>query len=154
MNETQHARYLGLHWLLDRLQTRSRRRSLAAFYIGVLGLFMLVTAFIDNNWLAAPFMVLFMSGTVLLHGSVRGMADASSQDLDERQIALRNAGYRYTYWAGVTVAFLGGLFVAEISDWDTAFEIGLFIAVWGAVTGLPALFLAWTLPSEAPDEEE
>lgn len=154
MNQSHQTRYAGLHRILDRLQTRTRRRSVAAFYVGVLGSLMLVTWLVDSYWLAAPFVVLFMAGTVLLHGSVRGMAEASSQELDERQIALRNAGYRYTYWAGVMVAFIGGLFVARVSDWDTAFELGLFVAVWGILSGLPALFLAWTLPSEELNEEE
>ncbi len=115
---------------------------------------MLVTWFVDSYWLAAPFVILYMAGTVLLHASVRGITETATRDLDERQVALRNAGYRYTYWAGVMIAFLGGLFVARVSDWDTAFELGLFLTVWALLSSLPTLFLAWTLPSEAPDEEE
>ncbi len=130
------------------------RRSVAVFFVGNLGALLLITALIDSYWTAAPLVVLYMVATFLLFQSVRGMTEAATSALDERQVKLRNTAYRNTYWPGVMVAFLGGIFVASVRDWDTAFELGLFVSVWGLLSSLPTLLLAWTLASDFVDEEE
>ncbi len=139
---------------IDRPRTRRYRRSVALSYVGTLGALMLLTGLVDNYWLAAPLVLLYMVTTFFLYRSVHGITETSTRELDERQVELRNGAYRNAYWAGVMIAFIGGIFVSRIVDWDTAFELGLFVAVWGMLSGLPTLLLAWTQPSDFVDEEE
>ena len=141
----------GNSWF-DRFQTQRNRRFIAALYLATLAALLLITWFVDSYWPLVPLFALFSINTVLLYGSTRGIVGLPTQSLDEQQIAVRNAGYKITYSARVVVAFFGGFAVSKITDWDTAFEAGLILAVWGLLTGLPMLAVAWTLPGETVDE--
>ena len=136
-----------------RLRTRRNRRALALFYVAVLGALLAITALIDSYLPVIPLAALYVTFTLLLNLSTRSIAGQATDALDEQQVSIRNAAYQRSYWAGTMVAFLGGIGVAGLSDTDTAFEVGLFLAVWGLLSGLPMLVVAWTLPEEAGDEE-
>jgi predicted MFS family arabinose efflux permease len=137
----------------DRFRTRRNRRSLAVFYAANLAAMLLASWLVDSYWVIVPFAVLWVASMIMVTKSTRGITAEGDRSLDEQQIAFRNAGFKASYWIGVAVAFAGGLIVASISDSDTAFEVGLFLGVWGFVSGLPAMVVAWTLPPEVDDEE-
>lgn len=135
-------------------RTQGKRRSIVGFYLSTLAAFLVVTLLVDSYWPAIPLGLFYVVGFVLLYGSTRGITAVSSDAMDEQQIASSNSGYRISYWAGTMIALAGGYALSEIRDWDTAFELGLFFAVWGLLTALPVMVVAWTLPSEISDEEE
>jgi hypothetical protein len=96
--------------------------------------------------------------------SVRLVADAPEELLDERLVALRNDTYVTSYRAvAAAVTVVAGLLVlfgdafepnAETRDTLLRFVIaGAYAAIW-ALPALPSVVLAWTLRSEgapAPD---
>lgn len=137
----------------DRFRTKRSRRSLTGFYLAVLALMLLVTWLVDSYWPVLPLGILYAGLTILLVMSIRGITGQATDQLDEQQVAVRNAGYKTSYWLGVGVAFGGGMLISGIHETDTAFEAGLFLAVWGFVSGLPMMVVAWTLPTEVDDEE-
>jgi hypothetical protein len=137
----------------DCYRTRRNRLAAAVSYLGVLAAFLLITWFVDENLLAIPLVALYMLTTVVLYAGTRGITESSATDLDEHQIDVRNAAHKAAYLPGIMIAFIGGILVAKLSDTDTAFEVGLFIALWGTITALPTIIVAWRLPSELVDEE-
>ena len=87
-------------------------------------------------------------GYLLLRISVRGIADAPNELLDERQIKIRDASFRYAYYA------LGYLIVALLILMIYAPELKLFepegndgsyliISMLFACSSLPSMVLAW-----------
>lgn len=94
--------------------------------------------------------------------AVRHISDAPNELLDERQIAIRNGAYliAYRYLGGLTILFyLFGLLGkggqrAQLQD--SWFE-GAFFYIGSSwlmlAAGLPAMVLAWTLPSEREEVE-
>lgn len=87
-------------------------------------------------------------GYCLLRISVRGIADAPDDLLDERQIKIRNTSFRYSYYLmgyitmGLLILLIYGpgvsLFQGEGIDGGY-----LFIAVLFAFASLPSMTLAW-----------
>jgi hypothetical protein len=143
----------GSNSRFDRFRTRRNRRLAVIAYVGVLLAFLIITGLIDENWLAAPLLAAYGVTTILLYSSTRGISESPAADLDEHQIGVRNAAHKASYLPGMMIAFAGGFAVSHFSHLDTAFEIGLFIAIWGTVTALPTMVVAWRLPSEFSDEE-
>jgi hypothetical protein len=85
-----------------------------------------------------------------LRSSVRMIADAPTELLDERLVALRDRCYVIAYRALLLV--LGGYFGLALATQptlthDTLLAPVLFFCMLGA--SLPSLILAWQLPSEA-----
>ena len=87
-------------------------------------------------------------GYLLLRISVRGIADAPNELLDERQIKIRDTSFRYAYYA------LGYLIVALLILMIYAPELKLFepegndgsyliISMLFACSSLPSMVLAW-----------
>ena len=87
-------------------------------------------------------------GYLLLRISVRGIADAPNELLDERQIKIRDTSFRYAYYA------LGYLVVALLILMIYAPELKLFepegndgsyliISMLFASSSLPSMVLAW-----------
>ena len=87
-------------------------------------------------------------GYCLLRVSVRGIADAPDDLLDERQIKIRNTSFRYSYYLlgyitmGLIILLLfgPGLRLFESEGNDASY---LFIAVLFAFASLPSMILAW-----------
>mgnify|MGYP000002555747 CR=1 FL=1 len=88
-----------------------------------------------------------------LRKAVRHISDAPNELLDERQIATRDAAYTVAYrvlaFVGVAAFFLHILLPFE-SDTDDLFagRGSLILAFAMAAAALPAMVLAWNLPSE------
>ena len=89
-----------------------------------------------------------VGGYSFLRISVRGIADAPNELLDERQIMIRNTSFRYAYFfmgyliAGLLILMLSGpeLKLFEPEGNDGSFVI---IAVLFAFASMPSMVLAW-----------
>jgi len=143
----------GLFLRVERFQSQRSRRLIAGFFNASLIALLVVTWFIDSYWLAVPFFGFYAVGTLMLLASTRGITSEDSNRLDEHQISVRNAVFKQAYMIGIAVAMAGGYLISSISDTDTAFELGVWVSVFGFVATLPAQILAWTLPGEDSDED-
>jgi hypothetical protein len=87
-------------------------------------------------------------GYLFLRISVRGIADAPDELLDERQIKIRDTSFRYAYYAmgyliaGMLILMLSGpdLKLFEPEGNDGSF---LIISVMFLFAALPSMILAW-----------
>ena len=87
-------------------------------------------------------------GYLLLRISVRGIADAPNELLDERQIRVRDTSFRYAYYAmgyvvlGLLLMMLLG---PELKMFQTEGNDGsyLVIATLFAFSSIPSMILAW-----------
>ena len=87
-------------------------------------------------------------GYLFLRISVRGIADAPDELLDERQIKIRDSSFRYAYYAmgyliaGLLILMLSGpdLKLFEPEGNDGSF---LIISVMFLCAALPSMILAW-----------
>ena len=146
----------------SRLRQQGPRRILviaAALAITAMALMMFVTqtkikSYGEIAWLASG-LVLYLS----LRKAVRHVSDAPNELLDERQIALRDAAYTVAYRAlvGLGVLYLlliglvlpDGLLAAHVA---TAPWWNLLMSYLMLCGCLPAMVLAWQMPSE-PSED-
>jgi hypothetical protein len=124
---------------------------------------LLFTVFITQNKLKTYSEVLLIVLGLVLHfqlrKAVRLVSDAPDELLDERQIALRNAAYTVAYRTlgtlsiayGVIVFAVtpGGVLHAQVGD---GFWTGVAWSFLLCCASLPAMVLAWQLPSEPPEE--
>jgi len=98
---------------------------------------------------AALFVILaVLGGYSLLRISVRSIADAPDELLDERQIKVRNASFRYAYFAMgfiVFVLLLVIFFGPELNMFQPEGNDGsyLIIATLFAFASMPSMVLAW-----------
>jgi hypothetical protein len=128
---------------------------------------MLASAFVPEPKLRSYLEVLLLvAGAVVwlqLRRSVRVVSDAPDELLDERQIAARNAAYVVAYRWLATLAWLFMLLIVALGDGgvmpDAIRELvrqpawsGLHMSAVMAIVSLPAMVLAWQLPSEPQDE--
>ena len=137
----------------DRFQTQRSRRVLGVIYLSSLVALLVETWFVDSLLPVIPLFALVTGATAFLYGSTRGIASEKSGVLDEQQISVRNDGYRQAYMIGIMAALFGGFGISHVSEWDTAFEAGLLLTVFGFVSTLPTLIIAWNLPGEIADED-
>jgi hypothetical protein len=98
---------------------------------------------------SAVFVILaVIGGYALLRISVRSIADAPDELLDERQIAVRNTSFRYAYYAmgylmaGLLILMLSG---PELKLFEPEGNDGSYIttAVLFAFASMPSMVLAW-----------
>jgi hypothetical protein len=144
------------------LRSQATRRKLvigASSILLALALPGLLTAYMSAThfaWLASyiEFALMFSSGVAYLNlrKSVRHISDAPNELLDERQVAVRDAAYTATYrlLASLSVIyFCVGTAIAKKSDLMLMnVPSGLMASYLMCMASLPAMVLAWTLPSE------
>ena len=102
-------------------------------------------------WLTiAVLFILFavLIGYSLLRIAVRGIADAPTELLDERQVRIRDTSYRYAYLISgflVLALMMVYFFGPEISLFSNTANDGsyLFIAIMFAYASLPSMVIAW-----------
>jgi hypothetical protein len=87
-------------------------------------------------------------GYSLLRIAVRGIADAPTELLDERQVRVRDTSYRYAYLISgylLTTLLLLYFFGPEISLFSDTDNDGsyLLIATLFAYASLPSMVIAW-----------
>jgi len=97
-----------------------------------------------------------------LRKSVRNVADAPDELLDERQIAIRNTGYLHAYrWLSALMFVYAIVFIALFDvfvgkfNWTFNFKFTqplIAFSMW--VACLPSMVLAWQLPTEQSISEE
>ena len=98
--------------------------------------------------LAICVIFLVLGGYPLLRVSVRSIADAPDELLDERQVVVRNTSYRYAYYAmgylllGLLLLMFFGpqlqMFQSECNDGSF-----LMIATLFAYSSMPSMVMAW-----------
>jgi hypothetical protein len=102
-------------------------------------------------WLTVAVLVILFAvlvGYSLLRIAVRGIADAPTELLDERQVRVRDTSYRYAYLISgyllVTLLLLY-FFGPEISLFSDTANDGsyLLIATLFAYASLPSMVIAW-----------
>jgi hypothetical protein len=104
-------------------------------------------------------MVLGLCLFAFLRQAVRLVSDAPDELLDERQIALRDANYKASYGRIIWLTFAYGALLALFTPggWlhdpmGDRFWTGIAWSYILCASSLPAMVLAWNLPSE-PEEE-
>jgi hypothetical protein len=97
----------------------------------------------------AIFVILaLVGGYSLLRVSVRSIADAPDELLDERQVQVRNSSFRYAYYLMgyvVIALMLLMMFGPEVQMFQPEGNDGsyLFIAIFFAFSSMPSMVLAW-----------
>ena len=115
-----------------------------------------------RTYLEALMLLVLLCLYFTLRRSVRHIADAPDELLDERLIGLRNAAYlsAYRYMFGVTIILfsLGHWMlrdkagVAEVRP--TELWQGPIFSFLMLAASMPSMVLAWNLPSEKVEEQE
>jgi hypothetical protein len=122
----------------------------------------------NRRWLVTlTALALFSMACVLfayvqLRKSVRNVADAPDELLDERQIAVRDAGYlhAYRYLSGVGLVYVGFYFLNSTEFFKSFFEVTTYNATQLVFSYcmfsacLPSMVLAWLMPSENQSKGE
>jgi hypothetical protein len=96
----------------------------------------------------ASVIFIVLGGYSLLRISVRSIADAPDELLDERQVVVRNTSYRYAYYA-MGYLLLGLLLLTFFGPQLQMFESEgndgsfLMIASLFAYSSLPSMVMAW-----------
>lgn len=153
--------------LEDRRPTRLRDQSVRRALVIITGLFGLVLAgsrMISGDKLRTYLEFILMAGMLYLYltlrRSIRHISDAPDELLDERLIGLRNGAYlvAYRYLFAVTIALfsLGHWLLRDLSKYSDARPTELWqgpiFSFLMLAASLPAMVLAWTLPSEKVEE--
>jgi len=108
---------------------------------------------LGNTWvplaLQISVTVLVLTGFSLLRVSVRGIAEAPDELLDERQRAIRNSNYRYSYLI-LGYVVMAYLLVIVIAPGPLPFDDGingdasfLYISLILTMASLPSMVMAW-----------
>lgn len=139
--------------MVEKLQTKTRRRlivlSVITWYIGVN---LLVLNFPIAYWIWGPFFLLFFPLMSFLNMSVRGLTEILVSALDDRQAKLKMRAYMQTYVLGLILAFAVGVIVVKFNP-DSGLKFTPFFGgSLGLLVALPAMVLAWQLPTETPEE--
>ena len=143
----------------SRLRQQGSRRVLVwanALVLLVMPLVALVAQPKLQSYLEVALLAVTLGLYLMLRKAVRHISDAPNELLDERQIAARDAAYTVAYRA---LAFVGvATFFPHIllefgggTDDLFAGRGSLILAFVMAAAALPAMVLAWNLPSEQPE---
>jgi hypothetical protein len=152
--------------LTDRRPSRLREqgpRRLLVLTSALVMVALVFTIFITQNKLRTySEAVLMVLGVVLyfqLRKAVRLVSEAPDELLDERQIALRNAAHTVAYRTLLTLSVVYAVIVVAVTPGGVlhaqvvgGFWTGLAWSYLLCGASLPAMVLAWQLPSEPPDE--
>lgn len=141
---------------LNFLRTRKARRLLV---LGLLGMLVIEAAFSLIPGILSPILVFvgalfILWGYLALRSSVRHVADAPDELLDERQIAARDRTYLHSYRiiAAVAVAFMAATSILTQEGLVVNFGDRTWTGLWFAgimfAAGLPNMVLAWTTTDE------
>ena len=142
----------------SRLRRQAPRRQLVVVASLVIAA-MALAIFIPDRKISSYAETILLASSILLYfslrKSVRHVSDAPDEMLDERQIAIRNAGYTVAYrlLAALSVPYVmllmvilpGGL-LSSASGMDNI--ISLLLSYLMCCANLPAMVLAWRMPDE------
>jgi hypothetical protein len=149
--------------LSDRRPTRLREQGMRrALVVGYAALALLLTA--SQVWMdwrkGRSYIEIFALGGLLvlyfvLRKSVRHIADAPDELLDERLISLRNAGYLVAYRWLVMLVLPFAMVVYRLGGQEggtSRLVSAVAIPYLMLAAALPSMVLAWQLPSERAEE--
>jgi hypothetical protein len=146
----------------SRLREQGPRRVLVLGLAVVMAALVLTVFVSQNKFRTYSEALLLILGLVLwfqLRKAVRLVSDAPDELLDERQIALRNAAHTVAYRTLVTLSVAYGMMVFAVTPHGLlhphvgeGFWTGLAWSYLLGAASLPAMVLAWRLPSEPRDE--
>ena len=153
------------HW--NWAQRRRTRRALIAAYLLTLAALAMV-GWIDalqHGWRGHGSLWIGLLTAVLVEQAVldkatRGLFRLPVQDLDERQRAMRELGYRYGFriMAGATTALLAaGLYLPTdrlLTDTNRLEWIAIAVAVVYLLWMVPTMVVAWLEPDDPTVDEE
>ena len=142
-----------------------RNRKLLIVLVSFLIIVSAVSIFIEHPKVRSYLEIATLASVLILYfklrASVRHVADAPDELLDERLIAIRNAGYLDAYrnmgGIGLVYVLIYFLMVLEIISpsrpiGDIAFSQTIIsYYMWFAC--MPSMVLAWTMPSERAAEQ-
>jgi hypothetical protein len=135
------------------LRTRKARRALVVLFVVLLGL-SIGTGFVSTdvgNYLLMASVAGMILVYIMLRTSIRQIADAPDELIDERQQRIRDNAYLVSYRilaAGLSVPLVAFLLWAEWSDWNVeAFTdssmTGIVLAYMFLIATLPSAVIAW-----------
>ncbi len=124
---------------------RAMRRRLVFAFIALLVAMPLLTSVFENALVLVAMLVPFVFVMGSLNASVRGLSELRNRDLDEREIVVRGNAYARLYWPGV---FLGVIAGVAFAGGASLLTVAAALSVFNLALGLPALWLAWSLPDE------
>jgi hypothetical protein len=137
----------------DWTRNRATRRWLVAGYM-VLSLTAAVvfglSVSLRHVWLLGGFVALlpvfvFVIGST--NASLRGLTEIRTRELDEWQIAKRDAMFRICWWPGLIIMSAAG-YIGALTALDPGIKAGALIGAFFLTLYLPTAALAWTLPEE------
>jgi hypothetical protein len=137
----------------DWTRNRATRRRLVVAYVA-LSLIAAVTFGLSmglkNMWLLGAFALLlpvfvFVIGST--NASLRGLTEIRTKELDEWQIAKRDAMFRVCWWPGLIINSIAG-YIAALTALDPGIKTGVVIGAFFLTLYMPTAALAWTLPEE------
>jgi len=142
------------------LRSQKKRRILVVSYGIILALLASGSYYKEfRSWFGSesllPLVLLIVIATLILAGfsllrvSVRGLAEAPDELLDERQRAIRNSNYRYSYLL-LSYIFLIFLVLLSITPEARPFVEGekgdagfIYISLLMTLASLPSMVMAW-----------
>lgn len=145
------------HSALHKQANRRWLVSLTAFSLSV----MAFTTYIPQTKLRSYLDILLMAIVLVayfkLRKSVRNVADAPDELLDERQISVRNTGYLHAYRYLATIGLVYFFFFYFLNETEflkltlglessSLTQVFFSYCMWSAC--LPSMVLAWLMPSE------
>lgn len=150
ITQVMSAEYAEKHrWLLSH---KNQRRfvvfAAASWLLNLFGAFDLSWNLGFDDSLFSWWSILMVASYLLLRQSVRALADAPTELIDERLTAVRDSAYRSAYrLMGWVILITGGLVIGVAQSADESltvdhFVFGLFC--FGFIfEGLPSMFIAW-----------
>jgi ABC-type amino acid transport system permease subunit len=137
------------------LPLAQRRVSVLTTYLGYLGM-TLAWSLLGHPWrwlLVLPLgIATLLAFYRLVQPRVMGTSDGTDQELDERQLQVRNVGYLNAYRGLGLLVMLFALYAYVASDngwWlptTSNARTAVFCGIWGLTLTLPSAVLAWTEP--------
>jgi hypothetical protein len=134
-------------------RSRTGRHRLVGLYLLVLAALPVVGWLAGQLWMVLLLLIPYAVGSLLLAVTTQGLLDRPLRSLDERQLVLRRSLFREPYVTGASLGLAGGLVVAVATLTELALMMGLLVAVFGLVYGLPSMVLAWRMPADLADDE-
>jgi hypothetical protein len=132
---------------------RAGRHRLVGLYLTMLAALPVVGWLTGPLWVAPLLLIPYAVGSLLLAVTTQGLMDRPLRSLDERQLHLRRSLFREPYATGASLGLAGGIVVALATRADDALMMGLLLAVFGLVYGLPSMVLAWRMPADLTEDE-
>lgn len=139
--------------MVEKLQTKTKRRLIV---LATITWYVVMNALVfkvpNAYWIWGPFFLLFFPLMSFLNMSVRGLTEIPVSALDDRQAKLKMRAYMQTYVLGLILAFAVGVIVVKFNP-DSGLKFTPFFGgSLGLLVALPAMVLAWQLPTESPEE--